>query len=63
VLAIVHVHVLQHTLDPFGIVLVALALAGALVIAGLVGSRLIGKTRHSGQSEIGHGKESGAVDS
>jgi hypothetical protein len=62
-LAAVHVHVLQHTLDPFGIVLAALTLAAVLVLAGLGGSRLIGKKSHSGQSEIGQGKGTSAADS
>jgi hypothetical protein len=63
VLATVHLHVLHHTLDPFGIVLAALALAAVLILAGLVGSRLIGKKSHGEHSEIGQGSGSSAADS
>ena len=60
--ATVHLHVLHHSLDPFGIVLAGLAIAVVIVLAGLVGARLVRKKADTVPPEPGNGTELTAPD-
>jgi hypothetical protein len=55
VVATVHLHVLHHSLDPFGIVLAGLAIAVVIVLAGLVGARLVRNNTDTTPPEPGTG--------
>ncbi len=55
--AAVHLHVLHHSLDPFGIVLAGLAIAVVIVLAGLVGARLVRKKTDTVPPQRGTGAE------
>ena len=61
-LATLHLHVLHHTLDPFGIVLAGLAIAGVLVLAGLLGARLVRKPTDTTPPESATSTESSTSD-
>lgn len=62
VVATVHLHVLHHSLDPFGIVLAGLAIAAVIVLAGLVSARLIGKKTGAAPAEPGGSTDPNTLD-
>jgi hypothetical protein len=62
VVAIVRLHVLHHTLDPFGIVVAGLAVAVVLVLAGLVGARFVRRRADAVPPEPGTGTRPSAID-
>ena len=53
--ASIHLHVIHHSLGPFGIVLAGLAIAVVVVLAGLIGARFVRKRADALPPEPGSG--------